>query len=68
MKYIFVAKHNANYTIPDWAMERFNDIEDYILTSMTTIVETDQMKRLYSGNQIFIHRNILKSKSMHTNI
>lgn len=39
----------ANYSIPDWAMERYNDIEDYILKGMTILVETDQMQRLFSG-------------------
>lgn len=39
----------ANYSIPNWAMERYNDFEEYILKSMTILVETDQMKRLYSG-------------------
>lgn len=43
----------ANYSIPDWAMERYNDIEDYIFNGMTILVETDQMKRLYSGMLYF---------------
>lgn len=38
-------------------MERFPDIEDYILHCMTVLVETDQMKRLYSGNSIYIYWN-----------
>jgi len=48
----------ANYSIPNWAMERYQDIEDYILSCMTVLVETDQMKRLYSGNSIYIYCNI----------
>lgn len=45
----------ANYSIPNWAMDRYQDIEEYILHIMTLLVETDQMKRLYSGNiSIFI--------------
>jgi len=47
----------ANYSIPNWAMERFQDIEDYMLLCMTVLVETDQMKRLYSGNSIYIYHN-----------
>lgn len=39
----------ANYSIPDWAMKRYEDIENYLLLSMSVLVETDQMKRLYSG-------------------
>lgn len=42
----------ANYSIPNWAMERYKDIEDLMLYSMTTLVKTDQMKRLYSGRQL----------------
>jgi len=48
----------ANYSIPNWAMERYQDIEDYMLLCMTVLVETDQMKRLYSGNSIYIYHNI----------
>lgn len=44
----------ANYSIPNWAMERYHDIEDYILYIMTLLVETDQMKRLYSGNYFIL--------------
>jgi len=43
----------ANYTIPNWALERYKDIEEYILYSMTVLVETDQMKLLYSGYYIY---------------
>lgn len=45
----------ANYSIPNWAMERYNDIEDYMLSSMEILVKTDQMKRLFSGNRIQIY-------------
>lgn len=39
----------ANYPIPNWALERYKDIEEFILYSMTILAETDQMKLLYSG-------------------
>lgn len=39
----------ANYSIPNWAMERYQDIDDYMLLTMSLLVETDEMKRLYSG-------------------
>lgn len=39
----------ANYLIPNWAIERYQDIENFLLLSLTVLVETDQMKRLYSG-------------------
>lgn len=40
----------ANYSIPNWAMERYQDIDDYMLLAMNVLVETDEMKRLYSGD------------------
>lgn len=52
----------ANYSIPNWAMERWNDIEDYLLTGMTELVKTDQMKRLFSGISIFIFITVYKFK------
>lgn len=48
----------ANYSIPNWALERYNDIEEYILYSMSILVESDQMKLLYSGNYIYTYCNI----------
>ena len=50
----------ANYSIPNWAMKRYQDIEDYLLTSMTVLVETNQMKRLYSGNYLHNHFLLVK--------
>lgn len=43
----------ANYPIPNWALERYKDIEEFILYSMTILAETDQMKLLYSGNYLY---------------
>ncbi|XP_050429393.1 testicular acid phosphatase homolog [Adelges cooleyi] len=41
----------ANYSIPSWAIKRFNDIEDFMLLSMKiTNSKSDQMKRLFSGD------------------
>lgn len=31
-------------------MDRYQDIEDYMLYAMTVLVETDEMKRLFSGD------------------
>lgn len=45
----------ANYTIPNWAMERWNDIENFILTVLSVLAETDQMKRLYSGRYLHFY-------------
>jgi len=43
----------ANHPIPNWALERYKDIEEFILYSMTLLAETDQMKLLYSGFYIY---------------
>ncbi|XP_025412353.1 lysosomal acid phosphatase-like isoform X2 [Sipha flava] len=42
----------ANYSIPNWAMERYQDFENFLLLCMTVLVETNQMKRLYSGEML----------------
>lgn len=52
----------ANYSIPNWAMERYNDIENYLLDVMAILVETDQMKRLYSGILLFLYSVIFMNK------
>lgn len=31
-------------------MDRYQDIDDYMLVTMSLLVETDKMKRLYSGD------------------
>jgi len=49
----------ANYPIPNWALERYKDIEEFILYSMTILAETDQMKLLYSGNYIYTYYTYL---------
>lgn len=59
----------ANYSIPNWALERIDDINDYMLKSMSVLVETDQMKRLFSGKYFNSWYNlflfILTTKSKH---
>jgi len=49
----------ANYEIPNWAMERFLEIENYMLHSMTMLAETTEMQRLYSGSFIYIFYNTI---------
>lgn len=44
----------ANHPIPNWALERYTDIEEYILYSMTILAETDQMKLLFSGYYLYL--------------
>jgi hypothetical protein len=39
----------ANYKIPNWAMEKYQEIENYMLQSMTMLAKTTEMQRLYSG-------------------
>jgi len=44
----------ANYKIPNWAMEKYQEIENYMLQSMTMLAKTTEMQRLYSGSYIYI--------------
>lgn len=51
-KFDLIIQRMANYSIPDWAAERYSDIEDFIVSSMGIAVRTDKMKRLFIGNPI----------------
>jgi len=49
---VIMTQHMANHPIPNWALERYTDIEEYVLYCMTILAETDQMKLLYSGDML----------------
>ncbi|VVC27959.1 Histidine phosphatase superfamily,Histidine phosphatase superfamily, clade-2,Histidine acid [Cinara cedri] len=47
-----LTEHLANYSIPNFTMEQYSNIEEYILSVMKVLVKTDKMKRLFSGDML----------------